>query len=179
LIEGLREAGMAACGKHFPGHGWADADSHVALPVDSRTLAELGPDIEPYRRLKLDAVMPAHVVYSSIDSKTSCFSAYWHVFLRNNLKFDGVVFSDDLSMQGASVAGGIEGRAQAAWSAGCDMLLVCNSPEDVGTLLARWQPEFDAQRSRRVARLVPAQTGAFKNDERYAAGVDFARALAA
>jgi beta-N-acetylhexosaminidase len=179
LIEGLREAGMSACGKHFPGHGWADADSHVALPVDPRTLAELAPDIEPYRHLKLDAVMPAHVVYSSIDEKTACFSEYWHSFLRNDLKFDGVVFSDDLSMEGASVAGGIEDRARAAWSAGCDMLLVCNSPDAVGTLLERWQPEFDLRRSHRVAQLVQAHAGAFENDERYAAGVEFAHALAA
>jgi beta-N-acetylhexosaminidase len=161
LIEGLRSAGMAVCGKHFPGHGWAEADSHVALPVDERSLAELQKDILPYRKLQLDAVMPAHVIYSSCDEKCSGFSNYWIDYLRNNVKFDGVVFSDDLSMEGASVAGDIVDRAEAAWQAGCDMLLVCNAPDAVGELLKRWSVADKPERQVRVARLVPenAKTG--------------------
>ena len=172
LINGLRRAGMAACGKHFPGHGWAEADSHVAIPVDERQLNELVPDIEPYRRLKLDAVMPAHVIYSTIDNKSAGFSEYWNNYLRNNLKFNGVIFSDDLSMEGASIAGDIVDRAQAAWAAGCDMLLVCNAPEAVGDVLARWQPEFDPVRSARIERLLPGNTlPSFPNDPHYLAGI--------
>lgn len=161
LIEGLRSVGMAACGKHFPGHGWAEADSHVALPVDERSLAELQKDILPYRTLKLDAVMPAHVIYSSCDAKCSGFSNFWIDYLRNNVKFDGVIFSDDLSMEGASVAGDIVARADAAWQAGCDMLLVCNAPDAVGDLLNRWNVALEPERQARVGRLVSedAETG--------------------
>jgi beta-N-acetylhexosaminidase len=155
LIAGMNEAGMGCCGKHFPGHGWAAADSHVAIPVDERGLAEMAPDIEPYRRLPLAAVMPAHVIYPQIDARPAGFSPVWLDKLRREIGFDGVVFSDDLSMEGASVAGGIVERADAAWSAGCDMLLVCNAPDAVGELLARWRPPLDPQRSARVARLLP------------------------
>lgn len=155
LIQGLRQAGMGCCGKHFPGHGWVQADSHVAIPVDERDWDKLLADMEPFRRLALDAVMPAHVIYSVVDEKSSGFSNYWINYLRNNLKFDGVVFSDDLSMEGASVAGDVVARAQAAWSAGCDMLLVCNAPEAVGQLLERWQPALDPVRAARVQRLLP------------------------
>ena len=172
LIAGLRQAGMAACGKHFPGHGWAEADSHVAIPVDERTLAELAPDIEPYRQLNLDAVMPAHVIYAGVDDKSSGFSLYWHDYLRNNIKFDGAVFSDDLSMEGASIAGDIVDRATAAWTAGCDMLLVCNAPGSVGDVLERWQPEFDPVRSARIARLMPAgDLPSLPSDPHYLAGI--------
>ena len=178
LITGLRRAGMAACGKHFPGHGWAEADSHVAIPVDERTLAELAPDLEPYRQLPLDAVMPAHVIYPAVDSRPAGFSPVWIDKLRNELGFDGVIFSDDLSMQGAHIAGDIVGRVSAAWDAGCDMLLVCNAPDDVGVVLERWQTEFDAARSARIARLVPG--GALTNianDAHYLAGVSIAGRL--
>ncbi len=155
LIQGLRQAGMGCCGKHFPGHGWVQADSHVAIPVDERDWDKLLADMEPFRRLALDAVMPAHVIYPVVDEKSAGFSNYWINYLRNNLKFDGVVFSDDLSMEGASVAGDVVARAQAAWSAGCDMLLVCNAPEAVGQLLERWQPALDPVRAARVQRLLP------------------------
>jgi beta-N-acetylhexosaminidase len=155
LIQGLRQAGMGCCGKHFPGHGWVQADSHVAIPVDERDWDKLLADMEPFRRLALDAVMPAHVIYPVVDKKSAGFSNYWINYLRNNLKFDGVVFSDDLSMEGASVAGDVVARAQAAWSAGCDMLLVCNAPEAVGQLLERWQPALDPVRAARVQRLLP------------------------
>ena len=156
LIAGMREAGMACCGKHFPGHGWVAADSHVAIPIDERGLAELAPDLAPYRGLKLDAVMPAHVIYPQVDARPAGFSPVWIAKLREELDFDGVVFSDDLSMEGASVAGDIVARAEAAWGAGCDMLLVCNAPAAVGELLARWQPVVDPVRSGRIARLMPS-----------------------
>ncbi|HEX5803137.1 MAG TPA: beta-N-acetylhexosaminidase [Azospira sp.] len=183
LIDGLRQAGMVACGKHFPGHGWVEADSHVAIPVDERTPAELASDILPYRRLQLEAVMPAHVSYPQIDSNSAGFSNYWINFLRNNIKFDGVVFSDDLSMEGASVAGDIVARATAAYRAGCDMLLVCNSPDSVGELLARWSEPLDPVRSARIERLLPtspAPTRALlQDDPRYRAGVAYAGELLA
>ena len=178
LIEGLHKAGMGACGKHFPGHGWAEADSHVAIPVDERSLDALQTDIEPYRRLKLDAVMPAHVIYASVDEKSSGFSSYWHNYLRNNINFDGVVFSDDLSMEGASVAGDVLARANAAWSAGCDMLLVCNAPDSVAKVLEGWGAEHDARRSARVARLVPLISPlGMKDNPHFHAGVEACRQL--
>lgn len=154
LIEGLRAGGMGACGKHFPGHGWADADSHIAIPVDPRPLSAIATDMQPYRLLKLDAVMPAHVIYPQVDSRPAGFSPVWLRMLREELGFDGVIFSDDLSMEGASVAGDIVARADAAWRAGCDMLLVCNAPEAVGDLLARWRPDPDTARAARVRRLI-------------------------
>ena len=178
LIDGLRRAGMAACGKHFPGHGWAQTDSHYTLPVDERTLAELAGDIEPYRRLPLSAVMPAHVIFPALDDKTSCFSEKWHSFLRNDIKFDGVVFSDDLSMQAASVAGDVVARVQAAWAAGCDMLLVCNSTSAVDDVLERWPGAVEAERSARVARLMPSiPVPDFAHDPLYLAGVAAAARL--
>jgi beta-N-acetylhexosaminidase len=157
LIAGLREAGMACCGKHFPGHGWVEADSHVAIPVDERGLAEMVADMQPYRALKLDAVMPAHVIYPQVDARPAGFSPVWIDTLRKEFAFDGVIFSDDLSMEGASVAGDIVARADAAWGAGCDVLLVCNAPEAVGELLDRWQPELDPVRARRIERLLPSR----------------------
>ncbi len=179
LITGMRQAGMAACGKHFPGHGWAEADSHHQLPVDTRTLAELAPDIEPYRQLPLDAVMPAHVVYTSFDKNTSCFSSKWNDLLRNEINFSGVVFSDDLSMQAAGVVGDVVARVEAAWQAGCDMLLICNAPDDVGEVLARWKPEVDLVRMRRIARLLPDGSCLpdFRQTPCYLAGVEAAEML--
>jgi beta-N-acetylhexosaminidase len=157
LIEGLHRAGMIACGKHFPGHGHVAADSHVAIPVDERSLTELSDDLQPYRHVRLDGVMPAHVVYPCVDPQPAGFSSRWLKMLREEFAFDGVIFSDDLSMEGASIAGDIVARAEAAWAAGCDMLLVCNAPDAVGELLQRWQPTPDAQRSQRLLRLVPSQ----------------------
>lgn len=159
LIGGVHETGMIACGKHFPGHGWVEADSHVAIPVDSRGLADLHRDLTPFRLLidqgALDAVMPAHVIFSQIDDRPAGFSPVWLGILRNELSFNGVIFSDDLSMEGASVVGGIVERADAAWDAGCDMLLVCNQPGSVDTLLEQWQRQPDATRSARLERLLP------------------------
>jgi beta-N-acetylhexosaminidase len=178
LIAGLHRAGMAACGKHFPGHGWALADSHVAIPIDERSLAELIPDIAPYRQLELDAVMPAHVIYPQVDARPAGFSPVWIAMLRKELGFSGVIFSDDLSMHGASIAGDIVERSTAAWNAGCDMLLVCNSRHAVGDLLARWQVQSDPLRAARIARLLPTvDSPARGSDPHYRAGVDACAAL--
>ena len=169
LIDGLKAAGMGCCGKHFPGHGWVAADSHVALPVDQRSIAELAVDMYPYRHLALDAVMPAHVIYPQIDLRPAGFSPVWLNILRKEIGFQGVIFSDDLSMEGASVAGNIVARVEAAWTAGCDVLLVCNSPGDVAELLASWHPAADAIRAARLENLLPKTP--WKIDEnRYALG---------
>jgi beta-N-acetylhexosaminidase len=155
LIDGLHAAGMACCGKHFPGHGHVAADSHLAIPVDERSLEQMADDLRPYRELRLDAVMPAHVIYPKIDARPAGFSPVWIGKLRQEFSHAGVIFSDDLSMEGASVAGGIVGRAQAAWDAGCDMMPVCNKPETVAELLGNWQPVPDPARGARIAALLP------------------------
>ncbi|HEX6733791.1 MAG TPA: beta-N-acetylhexosaminidase [Azonexus sp.] len=157
LGDGLKQGGMGTCGKHFPGHGYVIPDSHVELPVDDRQLAAMQEDLEPYRRLPLDAVMAAHVIYECVDCSTAVFSRTWIDYLRHDLGFDGVVFTDDLSMAGAGVVGDMLARVQAAWGAGCDMLLVCNAPESVALVLDNWQPQPDPVRGQRVAKLLPQQ----------------------
>ena len=169
LIDGLRAAGMACCGKHFPGHGWVAADSHLAIPVDERSLAEMAPDLEPYRRLRLDGVMPAHVIYPRVDSRPAGFSPVWLEKLRAEFAFDGVIFSDDLSMEGASFAGDMVQRAEAAWDAGCDMLLICNAPDAVALVLENWKPAADPVRAARLTRLLPPVRWQ-QDAARYAAG---------
>lgn len=156
LSAGLREAGMACCGKHYPGHGFIRADSHLALPSDERSPADMAEDLQPYHRLALDAVMAAHVVYPQVDAQPAGFSPVWLGKLRKEFDFQGAIFSDDLSMEGASIAGDMLGRVQAAWDAGCDMMPVCNVPEAVGQVLAAWRPVLDPERSARIACLMPA-----------------------
>ncbi len=129
FIKGLHEAGMVAVGKHFPGHGGVAADSHHELPVDPRPLEALRRhDLLPFAELagELDGVMPAHVVYSAFDKRPAGFSRSWLGLLREELGFKGTIFSDDLGMAGAAVAGSPGERALAALEAGCDMVLICN-----------------------------------------------------
>jgi beta-N-acetylhexosaminidase len=129
-MHGMREAGMAAVAKHFPGHGAVVADSHLSLPVDRRELADLDDDLSPYRRLigdGLPAVLVAHVEFPQVDSVPASVSARWiQNVLREELRFQGAVFTDDMSMGGAAVAGDIVERCRRALDAGCDMVLICN-----------------------------------------------------
>ena len=140
LIAGMADAGMRAVGKHYPGHGFVRADSHHEIPMDDRSFDEIDKaDLMPFRSLArrgLSAVMPAHVIYSMVDSKPAGFSSIWlKDILRGQLGFDGLIFSDDLSMEGASTAGGVTQRAHAALDAGCDMVLLCNDPAQTDALL--------------------------------------------
>ncbi len=182
LADGLRAAGMASCGKHFPGHGYVIPDSHVELPIDERSLEAMQEDLVPYRRLALDAVMAAHVIYNCMDCNTAVFSNKWIDYLRNDIKFSGVVFTDDLSMAGAGVVGGMVERVDTAYRAGCDMLLVCNSPDSVAEVLAQWRPQIDLARGKRVAKLVPHRPApgrdALKLDSTYQAALQSIARLA-
>jgi beta-N-acetylhexosaminidase len=156
LVAGMGRVGMAAVGKHFPGHGYVRADSHHEVPVDDRDLAAIeAADLVPYRALighGVAGVMPAHVIYPRVDSRPAGFSPVWlKDILRGRLGFDGLVFSDDLSMEGAAVAGGIAERARAALDAGCDMVLVCNAPDAARRLLDGLGPcRLDAGRAARM-----------------------------
>jgi beta-N-acetylhexosaminidase len=159
LTHGLLLAGMANCGKHFPGHGWAEADSHVALPVDTRSRTDiLKSDAAPYRWLgpMLAGVMPAHVVYPQIDQQPAGFSRHWiQKVLRGQLGFTGAVFSDDLLMAGAGVAGSVVERAAAALDAGCDFALVCNDTAAMDQVLGAVKWVRSAAFDGRLARLQP------------------------
>lgn len=162
LCAGLRSRGMGAVAKHFPGHGFVAADSHTELPVDARKLVALEKDdLVPFRsliRLGVEGVMPAHVVYPEIDDRPAGFSRMWlHDILRRRLGFDGLVFSDDLSMAGARVAGDIVARAEAAHDGGCDMVLVCNDAAAAAQLLSRWRPARRDDLGHRCDRLACAR----------------------
>ncbi len=169
LMHGLLIAGMRNCGKHFPGHGYVKADSHVDIPVDSRRLAAiLADDAKPYEWLStcLSSVMPAHVIYPKVDSRPAGFSARWlKEILRQQLNFNGAIFSDDLSMAGARQLDGVEvtyaEAAALALRAGCDMVLLCNQSVDGGTAvdllldnlleaesLGHWERDADSEARR-------------------------------
>ncbi len=158
LQQGLAAGGMGSCGKHFPGHGFVEGDSHHVIPVDARSLAELREDdLKPFAALAaagMTSVMPAHVVYPAVDSLPAGFSRVWlQDILRGELGFDGVIFSDDLTMEGAAGVGNIGARADAAFAAGCDMVLVCNRPDLADELLATLQPPAQPELAARLARM--------------------------
>ena len=134
FIDGMNDAGMKATGKHFPGHGSIAPDSHICTAVDTRSLDEIWDcDLMSFKNnlSKLSALMPAHVIFSQVDDKPAGFSKVWlQEILRDKLGYDGVLFSDDLSMRAAHVAGDVSARVQSAIEAGCDMALVCNNRDD-------------------------------------------------
>ncbi len=140
LVQGLDDGGVAAVAKHFPGHGFAALDSHVSVPRDERQTDEImRKDLVPYRPViaaGLKGVMPAHVIFTQADAEPAGYSRYWlQNVLRGALGFQGLIFSDDLSMEGASTAGGVADRARAALAAGCDMVLLCQDPAGQDALL--------------------------------------------
>jgi beta-N-acetylhexosaminidase len=198
LMHGFLQAGMANCGKHFPGHGFVKADSHVAIPIDRRGLkAILADDAQPYGWLtgSLAAVMPAHVIYPKVDVRPAGFSRKWlQDILRDRLGFDGAVFSDDLSMEaGRRIAGQLlsyTDAALAALDAGCDLALLCNKSLDGGAELdgllegfaraereGRWRPDAQSEQRRRA--LLPVVPPLSWDELRVAPGYRRARALLA
>jgi len=175
FVAGSTAGGAASVGKHFPGHGYVKADSHVDVPVDERSLDEIeAADLLPYRELieqGLSGIMPAHVIYPKVDKRPAGFSPVWlKDLLRDRLGFEGMIFSDDLSMEGASVAGGVVRRAEAALAAGCDVILVCNAPQAAAEVLDKLKaPALDTRRAGRMrGRGAPRPLG---SDARYASAV--------
>jgi len=156
-MHGMRDAGMAATAKHYPGHGAVVADSHLALPIDRRELIDLDEDLLPYRRLianGLPAVMVAHVLIPAVDSVPASFSQRWIAReLRHGLQFGGLVFADDLTMAGAAAVGDLSTRATRALAAGCDVLPVCNDRPGVQRLLEELEPRIDPASQLRLIRM--------------------------
>jgi beta-N-acetylhexosaminidase len=158
LMSGLKSGGMTAVGKHFPGHGYIEADSHIEVPVDERAYLDIEEnDLIPFRKMigfGLAGIMPAHVIYPQVDAHPAGFSEIWlKKILRGELGFEGCIFSDDLNMEGAAIAGNMLQRAESALNAGCDMVLVCNNPEAADTLLAELQWDISAISVVRLARM--------------------------
>jgi len=157
-MAGMQQAGMVATGKHFPGHGSVKEDSHTAHPIDRRSLGDIMmEDVIPFERMihyGLAAVMPAHVVYPAVDDKPAGYSEIWlQQILRQRLNFQGVIFSDDLSMQAAGVAGDFSARAKLALQAGCDMVLVCNHSEAAQQVLVSLEDYSNPASQMRLIRM--------------------------
>ena len=158
FVSGMNTAGMAATGKHFPGHGGVIEDSHAELPVDNRTMQELeGCDLIPWQNLadRLGGIMTAHVHFPNIDDGLPTYSPFWiQSILRQRLAFRGVVFSDDLSMKGAEGAGTPLQRVQRALQAGCDMALLCNDRQAANEVARKLGiPESGARAPARINRI--------------------------
>ena len=177
LIAGFAAAGMGWVGKHFPGHGFVRGDSHHEVPIDNRPYEDIErDDLIPFRELAragMGGVMPAHVIYPDVDALPAGFSSFWlKDILRDQLGFEGVIFSDDLSMEGASTAGGVVERAASALTAGCDMVLLCNNSEQADRLLSGLNLAVEAESIARFERMRgrgAARYLALKNDAHYAA----------
>lgn len=163
FIDGMHQAGMKATGKHFPGHGSVKEDSHIAMPVDTRYKDDIFQhDMSIFKQLiqsnHVDALMPAHVIYPEVDSLPVGFSAHWlQTILRQQLGFNGVIFSDDLSMQGATTAGGYAERCEAAHEAGCDMLLVCNDRPGLITAIDHANLKVNTDSVARIKKMLSKQ----------------------
>ena len=164
FIEGMAKVGMKATGKHFPGHGNVAADSHFHIPVDERSKeAIFTHDLLPFSSLikqnKVHAIMPAHVIYPAVDDKSVGFSSIWlKDILRVQLGFNGVIFSDDLSMEAASSIGGYVERTEAAQQAGCDMLLVCNNRQACIEVIDNANLDIIAESEHRISAMLSQDT---------------------
>lgn len=188
-VAGMREAGMAAVAKHFPGHGAVTADSHTALPVDRRELSDMEPDMRPYRLLienQVAGIMAAHVVYPAVDTRPASLSRRWITeLLRDGMGFHGCVFADDLSMAGAAAFGGVLERTRLALDAGCDVLPICNDRPAVRSVLQALKEDVATPASQaRLVRMrgrgeaVTAQQSGAKRQEALAMIANLSRAPA-
>ena len=178
-IDGMNAAGMAATAKHFPGHGAVREDSHLELPVDHRSFDQvLAADLKPFIALANDyqAVMPGHLLFPKIDDQPVGFSEFWlQKILRTQLQFEGVIFSDDLSMEGAADSGSYSRRAELALSAGCDMVLACNNPEGAREVL-QWLKGNPHKLNDRIVRMrsrVFPDLSTIQADPRYHRALDY------
>jgi beta-N-acetylhexosaminidase len=174
-VKGMHNAGMAAVGKHFPGHGTVVADSHVELPVDNRSYYDIAnSDLITFRLMAndIEGVMPAHIVYPAVDNEPAGFSAVWvNNVLRQELNFKGIVFSDDLNMAGAAKVGGVEERASVAIDAGCDVILLCNDRSGTERLISNFSAKVEPVTQVRLMRMhgkgKPTQLDNLSDDERW------------